>query len=179
MNLLRRIRQALWGTTTNVLRAAAPADAKPAPTDALQTLPHPHLFNESTWDRQRGNTAATILSHAARTASGNSAKQTNYNARAALFFINITAVSGTSPTLKIVVRGFDPVTGASVWLAMTVDFTSTGHRVKVVGAGVYDDDAIGAVYTQRIPPPRNYDIRYLIGGTTPSFTFAVGVQYVV
>jgi len=179
MNLLRRIRQALWGTTTNVLRAAAPADARSAPTDALQTLPHPALFNESTWDRQRGNTEATILSPATRTATGSSAKQTTFNAQAALFHTKITAVSGTSPTLRIVVRGVDPVTGSLVWLAYTTAYTTTGHRAKVIGAGVYNDDGIGALEIQRVPPPRSYDIRYEIGGTTPSFTFSVGVQYIV
>jgi len=178
MNLLRRIRQALWGTTTNIFRAAAPADAKSAPTDAVQTLPHPHLYNETKWDRQRGNTEVTVLASAARTATGASAAQTNHNARGALLYIRVTAVSGTSPTLRIDPQSKDPISATHNSLTLSPNITATGSYQLACYPGAADTD--GVIYNSTgLPLPRTWRVQYAIGGTSPSFTFSVSALYVV
>jgi len=178
MNLLRRIRQALWGTTTNVLRAAAPADAKPAPTDALQTLPHPHLFNESSWDRQRGNTDITVLSSAARTASGWSADLINYNARGIQIVNRITAVSGSFAAgegIKFRLHTKEPVGGTTAYAI--ADFTpvlaTVGWRFLVCYPGITNVQGIwsGYISLNDFPLTRVWRLYYHISGTNPSFTF--------
>lgn len=51
--------------------------------------------NGSALDLWRGNTEGVLLASAARTATTNSAIQTNHNARGAMLFLRISAASGT------------------------------------------------------------------------------------
>jgi len=151
-------------------------------TNQLITGAMKYGFNGISWDRWRNNTEVTVLASATRTASGNSADQTNYKAKGVILFIDITAVSGTFATgegLKIIVIGKDPISGEGVWLAATVAFTSTGTRILLVYPGATDVQGIGAVYVNDIPLPRVWYVRYSITGTNPSFTFSVGASYVV
>jgi len=168
----------LWGTTTNVFRAAAPADAKPAPTDALQTLPHPHLFNETSWDRARGNTEACPVASATRTASGNSATLTNHNARGVIFTVKVTAVSGTSPTLSIRLLGS---IGGVLWVELLVSgtITATGEYDYCCYPGAGSAALEEILVTRPFPLPRSYLYYWAIGGTSPSFTFEIRNSLVV
>ena len=107
----------------------------------------------------------TILASAARTASGNT-QSTSLgvaNFRDMHLFLNITAVSGTSPTLEIVSQAKDPVSGNwagvnTIWSGL--NSTQTAYA-NIAGLGLASDFAIS----------------WVIGGTTPSFTFSLG--YVV
>ena len=64
----------------------------PTTGDVAQT---PMLFNGATWDRQRGNTQATLLASATRTATATTATTKNYNARGIMLMLDVTAASGT------------------------------------------------------------------------------------
>jgi len=134
-------------------------------------------FNRVSWDRWRNNIEATVLSSAARTASGNSADQTNHNARGILIIIDVTAVSGTSPTLQIRVQAKCPVSGKYYTIAQTATWSTIGTRAMAVYPGASDSQAL--MDNNEVPLPRTYRVRYIIGGTNPSFTFSVGAMYIV
>jgi len=137
------------------------------------------LFNETSWDRERGNTEVTVLASAARTVTGDSGDMTNHNAKGVCLAVNVTAVSGTSPTLTVSVWGKDPVSGAYYRItAETANITSIGLREIYVYPGAIDS-AGGAEGLSGLPLPRTWRVNYTIGGTTPSFTFSVGGSYVV
>jgi len=158
------------------------ADGRSQAIMGLWQLAMKHGFNESTWDRWRNNTEVTVLPSAARTAHGNSATQTNYNAKGVIVFIDITAVSGSFAAgegLTIMVRGIDPVSGRLVYLGTSGPWTLPGTRLLIVYPGATNVQGIGAVTTNDIPLSRSWHVRYEITGTTPSFTFSVGTSYIV
>ena len=77
------------------------------------------------------------------------------------FFLNVTAASGTSPTLDVSVITMHPrITGHTAdWyiLQAFTQKTTTGKEKKSIAAGVGDKLAV----------------TWTVGGTTPSFTFNV------
>lgn len=108
---------------------------------------------------------ASAEASAARTTSGNSAAAlTNASGRNAHFFVNVTAVTGTSPTLVVRVQLQDPVGLGWIDLpgAATATITGTGLTLLTVAN-----------------LPRTYRLAWTIGGTTPSFTFSVGIAPVI
>jgi len=99
----------------------------------------------------------TLVASAARTASGDSGSLTGWGAARTLRAqLNVTAASGTSPTLDVVVE--DTVDGTN-WntVATFAQKVATGREV-VNYSGLFSD-------TLRV--------RWTVGGTSPSFTFAV------
>lgn len=88
----------------------------------------------------------------------------------AVFYINVTAASGTLPTLDLALQGYDPASNTWNTLAsLAQKTTADGMTVKIVYP-----NASGAIY-QVLPPA--YRWQYTIGGTLPSFTFSIGVAY--
>lgn len=99
----------------------------------------------------------TLVASAARTASGNSAAIRGFgSARTLRLQLNVTAASGTSPTLDAVVE--DTLDG--------VNFNTIGTFTQRTGAG-------RQVIDITTPFSDTARIRWTIGGTAPSFTFAV------
>jgi hypothetical protein len=134
-------------------------------------------FNGTTWDRMRGNTAVSVEASSAKTASGNSAAAlTNHSASGVVLFINVTAVTGTTPTLAVRVQMQDPVGAGWVDIpnAVTASITATG----LVALAIYPGVTVAANAAVSYPLPRTWRLAWTIGGTTPSFTFSVGAQYV-
>jgi len=158
------------------------ADAKSNDIYALKTGAFLSAFNGTTWDRWRNNTEKTVLPSAARTSSGNSADQVNYNARGVIVNIDVTAVSGAFATgegLHVVVSGKDPTSGRYFWLSPRIGpYTTTGHRQILVYPGC--TDIAGWIEGKNdVPLTRTWRIHYDITGTNPSFTFSVGAMYIV
>ncbi|GLY55330.1 hypothetical protein [Lentzea sp. NBRC 102530] len=101
----------------------------------------------------------------ARTATGNGTALTLPDDVAELFVgIDITAVSGTTPTLVVQVQQQD---ANDVWqtLAATSSLNATGQATLHLPAGSFV--LLGGGQAR---------IRWVIGGTTPSFTFRVGIH---
>jgi len=136
-------------------------------------------FSGSQWNRWRNNTEATVLPSATRTASGNSADQTNYNAKGVILYIDVTAVSGTSPTLDVYITVKDPITGKYKGAAKSVTISSADEYFLICypGATRKYDATLDEVWD--IPVPRTWRVHYAIGGTNPSFTFSIGAMYIV
>lgn len=97
----------------------------------------------------------TFLPSAARTESGNSGEFNLYDHDEALVFLDVTAASGTDPTLDVKVQTKDP-NGKWYDLVSFTQKTDVGQEAKAV-----------TVYGETLR------IAYTIGGTEPSFTFAV------
>lgn len=99
----------------------------------------------------------TLVSSAARTASGDSGTLDGWGAADSLRIqLDVTAVSGTSPTLDVVVE--DTLDGTN-WntIGTFAQKTAAGREVVNI-TGLFSD-------TLRV--------RWTVAGTTPSFTFAV------
>lgn len=119
----------------------------------------------------------TILTSAARTASGASSAQLNTGGhRGVLIVVDVTAVSGTTPTLTPAVQGLDPVSGK--WVDLHSDaaaISTTGTYTYVLYPGVSETVGTGGLTKASSGVlPRQWRFQYAIGGTSPSFTFSVG-----
>ena len=106
----------------------------------------------------------TILASAARTASGQSPDIDCGFAKEVFIVVDVTAVSGTSPTLDIKVTCKDPVSGKHRDLYSFTQFTAIGTQDQHIGPGLETNKGLGS----------KIRVEYTIGGTDPSFTFSVG-----
>jgi putative transposon-encoded protein len=97
------------------------------------------------------------------TTSGNSADISVDNYSAAELILKVTAVSGTTPTLDIYIEGKFENTGDYKTLASQTGITTTGVWFFTISQLVF----------------RYIRIRWVVGGTSPSFTFTVAGQAMV
>lgn len=96
---------------------------------------------------------------AARTASGNSGTKGGFeNASVLRAQLNVTAASGTSPTLDVILED-----------------TLDGTNWNVVGTFAQKVAVGREVINVTIPFTDRLRSRWTVGGTTPSFTFSVDV----
>jgi hypothetical protein len=120
----------------------------------------------------------SVEASSAKVGSGNSASAiTNASGNGAMFFINVSAASGTGPTLVVRLQVQDPV--STNWVdvpgAATATITGTGLTLLTVHPSIVDV----ANSKVSMPLPRTYRFAWVIGGTTPSFTFSIGAQYII
>lgn len=111
-----------------------------------------------------------LFPSAARTATTDTADQTDENAEGVHVIIDVTAVTGTTPTLTPRIQGKDPASGGYYDILVGVAITATGMTVLKVGPGL----AATANAAASDVLPDVWRLRCDIGGTTPSFTFSVG-----
>lgn len=79
--------------------------------------------------------------------------------------VNVTAVSGTTPTLQVALEDtFDGTNWNNVSNVSGSNITTTGRVVKRLNL-------------QDTPCTENVRLSWTIGGTTPSFTFSVNVYF--
>jgi hypothetical protein len=114
---------------------------------------------------------------AARTVSGAGNAIFEYDGhRGGFFLVDVTAVSGTTPTLFVSVQfTIDGVTwhDLDATNARTASITATGkHLIKV-----YPDLTASANGVANSPLPNRHRLAWTIGGTTPNFTFSTAVDY--
>ena len=81
------------------------------------------------------NTEVTLLNSAARTASTNSADQTNRVYRGVIVVVNVTVVPGSAPSIVFTVEGLDSLTGVYYTLLASAAVTGTGTTVLRVFPG--------------------------------------------
>ena len=99
----------------------------------------------------------TPTSSAARTTSGTGTALTGYGKVTAMRCqLNVTAASGTSPTLDVVIE--DTLDGTN-WNTVGTFTQATGATRQVINISAPFGDTVRT--------------RWTIGGTSPSFTFAV------
>lgn len=122
------------------------------------------------------NEETTALASAERTATTNGGDLTNVFARGVRLHLNISAASGTNPTLDVKVQTKDSVSAAYVDLtgAAFAQKTTTGSDDLVIypGIGETANRAVSDALS------RTWRVVATIGGTNPSFTFSVGAAYI-
>ncbi len=126
------------------------------------------IYNGSTFDKERNNTEASPVTSAARTTSGNSADITVYNGAMLAVFLDVTAASGTSPTLDVTVKVKDPASGKYFVIGTFTQATGSTNQALFIGGGADVEFAT-----------RTYRIEWVIAGTSPSFTFSAGAAATV
>lgn len=98
----------------------------------------------------------TLAPSAARTASGNSGALPGFNWTRMRLQLAVTAASGTTPTLDVVVE--DTLDGTN-WNAIGTFTQATAATAQAVD--------IAGMFTDQVR------VRWTVTGTTPSFTFSV------
>lgn len=102
-------------------------------------------------------TRETPVPSAAQTASGNSGTLTGYGPATSLRAqLNVTAASGTTPTLNVIIE--DSLDGTN-WNTVGTFAQKTAAAREVINITTPFSDLLRVTWT--------------VGGTTPSFTFAV------
>lgn len=151
-------------TTPNV--AASPDDDV-----VLYNLTLPSRFNGSTWDRARAVHEVTALASAARTASANSGDLVNYNGRAIIVVIDVTA-SADTPSVVVTIRGKSTLGSDYYTILASAAITGAGVTKLVV------DPRIAAVanLVAQHPVPRVFDID-AVAGDADSITYSVSVNF--
>lgn len=141
----------------------------------LYTSPHPRLFNETTWDRQRNNHDLILLASAVRGATTNSANQLNYNARGVILYWDVTVVPGAD-TVTLTICAWDAV--GSNWEILLTGGAEVGVGAFCymvypgAGAAANDVDVVAAY-----PLPRIWRARLTHSGVG-NFTYSLGASYI-
>ena len=121
--------------------------------------------------------SVTVDGSAAKTTTIAGSTITNSSYRGAKFIINVSAVSGTSPTLtaQLQVQDFVSSNWVNVPGAVTASITATGQYMLTLYPGIPEvaNSKVNDVL------PRIYRFNYTIGGTTPSFTLSTSAHYIV
>lgn len=110
------------------------------------------------------NTERDLVDQSSCTTSGNSGDFTVEQAGMGTFFLDVSAASGT-PTLDVTVKGKDPASGGYFTLGSFTQATAVTSEAIVIG-GPADTEILC----------RTMRVEWVVGGTTPSFDFTVGVS---
>ena len=136
----------------------------------------PIVFNGTTWDRPRGNIdTAALLTYAAAAAGSNGADQTNYNGRGVKLVVDITALTGTAPTLTVTIQGKDAASGKYYNILASTALAAVATTTLEVYPGI----ANAANATQGLTLPRTWRVIAVIAGTIPTVTATVGASLIV
>ena len=113
----------------------------------------------------------TTKSSAAETASTTHKTFSSHDQGSLVVTAKVTAVSGTSPTLTVVVEGS---TDGSNWFTLGT-IGANGYAAGSTATAPTNISANGT-YVGAFPNPQFVRTRSVIGGTTPSFTYSVTAQ---
>ena len=146
-----------------------------------------------------GSTRLVLLASAAQTATGNSAAMPVASIKELAVYVDITAASGTSPTLALFIQTSSD--DGTTWFDMPYDLRLTDNNASATqgsggvpagtdlatsaGApventrggrninGVTSLAAVARLFASYHAFGDKIRVRWVIGGTTPSFTFSV------
>ena len=122
-----------------------------------------------------GDSRVTVFPSAPQSASLNSADLENYAWRGVRLTLDITAVTGTTPSMTIKLQAKDPLSGKYVNIpgAAFAAKTATGTSQLTIYPGI----AAAANVSVNDALPRDWRAVATITGTTPVFTFSLGAAY--
>lgn len=136
--------------------------------------------NAAAWLANPLTSQITAEASSAKTATGNSAAAIiNASATGVMLFLNASVVSGTTPSLTVKVQVQDPVSAG--WVDLPGASYPAVVAVTATPLLLIIDLSVVAVanVSVNMPIPRTWRLAWTISGTTPSFTFSVGAQYLV
>lgn len=149
------------------------ADGMGSTSVVTRVLAEGMCFNNTGWDRRRGNYEATILASASR-ASGatNSTDQTNHNNCGLHLIVNVTDVGGAG-TLTVKLQGKDPISANYYDLpgAATASLVATGTILLSLYPGIAEvaNSKISGVL------PRTWRAVATVGVNNVTFSVAASV----
>jgi hypothetical protein len=108
----------------------------------------------------------------AQTGNGNTIEVDSLGADQVNITIDITAVSGTSPTAVFTLQRFDPVSGKYIDIIASAVVNTISTITLACGPLIL---AVANKAARESLPPL-FRVKWVIGGTTPSFTFTVAVH---
>lgn len=124
---------------------------------------------------QRGQHLGTIITHTAASAGVTSGVLDTHQGAGLLIFINITAISGTTPTLTVTLQGcIDDTPTNTYTIIASAALNATGLTVLRVYPGL----TASANLTANDVVPARCRIVTAIGGTGPSVTATVSAYSV-
>lgn len=125
----------------------------------------------------RGNVSnvSAVTALAAASVGANGADQLNLNARGLKLVIDITTITGTTPTLTVTIQGKDPVSGKYFTILASAALNATGTTVLTVYPGL----TASANITANDVLPRDWRVITAIAGTTPAVTATIGASLVL
>lgn len=121
------------------------------------------------------NTAALVSLSAAGVGTTNGADQANVNARGVQVVVDITAISGTAPTLTVKLQGKDAASGKYYDLLTSAALSATGTTLLTL----YPGAAATANVSSPQVLPATWRVIGTVGGTTPAVTATVGASLVI
>lgn len=161
------------GSSVAVPAAVASADA--ASGSGILETSHA-LFNGTTFDRARGNLdTGALITGAAAAAGVNLADQSNVNGRGLQLTIDVTAITGTTPSLTVTIQGKDTASGKYFTLLASAALTGVGTTVLRVYPGL----VAAANLTANDILSRTWRVVTVIAGTTPAVTYTVGASVIL
>lgn len=115
-----------------------------------------------------------LITHTAASVGVNGADQTNGGGHGINVVINITAITGTTPTLTVTLQGKDTASGVYYTILASAALAATGTTVLTVFPGA----ATTANASASAQLPRTWRVISAIGGTTPAVTATVGASVI-
>lgn len=142
----------------SAIASNADAQATTSTTSRFEVMSRNTGYNETSFDRWRNNTEATILASAVRTATTNGPDQTNYNARGVMLILNVSVEAATE-TLSVKIQAKDSISGNYAdFIDFGVVYNATtmapGAFVAIAYPGLLTADLISGAVGKSTPLPR-------------------------
>lgn len=137
-------------------------------------------YNETSQDKWRNNTQATIFASAARTAAATSGTLTNYNARGAMFHIRVTAKAGAT-TLGFNIFPINLVANSALNSYATITGIAAAAGADyywLVYPGALNADITAGNAVKGLALPRQY-VFQAAPSDANSITYSVDVSYIL
>lgn len=100
--------------------------------------------------------------------------QQNYHGRGLQLVVDVTAITGTSPTLTVTIKGHDAASNKDFTLLASAALSAVGTTVLTV----YPGAAVTANVSANAPLPLLWSVSAVVGGTTPSVTATIGANVI-
>lgn len=132
---------------------------------AIESETRAKLYNQLSLPMNKG----AVISHSAASAGVNGSDIANSSAKGVKVVVDVTALTGTSPTLTVTIQGKDTASGKYFTLLASSALSATGTTVLTVYPGLTAaanskaDDIL----------PDTFRVISTIGGTTPAVTATV------
>lgn len=118
------------------------------------------------------NVNKSIFALAAAATSGNTATLDNAFWSGLQLGVNITAITGTTPSLTVIIEGQDDVSGVWYPLLTSAALNATGFTLLTLFPSV---TVVANVSASQVLPT-TWRVRYVIAGTTPAVTATIGAS---
>lgn len=118
------------------------------------------------------NADVTIATLAAAAVTTNTADMTNPLHRGVKVVVDVTAITGTTPSLVVTIQGKDVKSGKYFTILASASLTATGTVVLTV----YPGAATSANVSANDVLPATWRVLMTIAGTTPAVTATIGAS---